>query len=375
MYISFSINSQVVHRLPALLALKMSITDLWNRSGGELKSQMHTLIKTCEMQKEKLNEQRRKHAEEVRRLEEALERSRGGYGAPQLPLTGWLQKQGSELSTNWHPRWCELTETSLSFYEQRGDQRPKRVIDLKAIAMVQSSAKKQHGFKITLHEANEKISLDAEYLENRLNWVWALQYSKAFRQGQRLPESPWQAAGMDGLALPSPSSSPRGRSGSPPQSPRGSNSIAANQALARFSTLERNFAQLESNLFQIDQNSWTWVEKKLAAELTRRSGGQYSAVSSALPPQPPSWLGYSSNKTPPKMRLPPPPMNSYGSGGGLGLRNARAGGGVPRLQIPDGGVLPPVPGFTPRGSDADKDQRKTSPYNEAKRQSSSGLNF
>jgi len=370
----------IIHRLPSLLALKMSIGDLWaKQQRGDLMAQMHTLLSTCEMQKAKLNEQRQLHAGEIRKLEAALEQAlnaSGGYTEPSLPVKGWLQKQGSEFGANWHPRWVELTRESLSFYEQRGDPRPKRVISLGQIKLVQSSQKRPFGFKLTLVENNEKISLDAEYLENRLNWVWALQYSKAHVRGERLPDSPWAAAGMDGLAPASPRGASEGGGGRGSTSPRRSMSpvpetnaaaaggqsgggtgklikhsvaMGAREVGLRMDELERDFAKLESNLLQIDANSWAWVEKKVAAQLARQggsgeaSGGRRPVARARYAVAPPGFVPRSNQLTVLPQLPSLPRLGSIATAGG----SSRSSLAFAKSSV----NLPPVP-ITPRGSAA-----------------------
>merc|ERR1712167_558151 len=93
-------------------------------------------------------------------------------------LSGYLMKQGSNLSTNWHQRFCILDGAALSLYVEKPSSTQeiaKTIIPLmKVDGVAASPSQKKHSFSVSVKDGTVYY-FDCDNEENLKQWLTAVE--------------------------------------------------------------------------------------------------------------------------------------------------------------------------------------------------------
>jgi len=144
-----------------------------NASKEEL---FHAIGDLAHLQNEAANN--RKLAETLDKRNQQLESLVTRHVVDGRVLSGYLLKQGSQLSSNWHARFCILDGAALSLYVEKpssNQEIAKTIIPLMKVSRVQSAPSlKKYAFSVTVKDG-ATYAFDCENEENLKQWLTAVE--------------------------------------------------------------------------------------------------------------------------------------------------------------------------------------------------------
>lgn len=202
----------------------------------------------------------RKLAETLEKRNQQLESLVTRHVVDGRVLSGFLLKQGSQVSTRWHQRFCILDGAALSLYTEKpttNQEIAKTIIPLMKVKEVKASpSEKKYAFRVSAKDGTDYI-FDCENAENLKQWLTAVE--QMMLSNTRLTED-WEQIKVgyaDDMQL------LRDRILVLEQQLTDVKEVGVHTANEALKNLQSKYDILEMSLSKMDDDLWLWIDRNM----------------------------------------------------------------------------------------------------------------